>query len=122
MHSAGCKGLINLTGNPDANALTSVVVKLTFLPGFRIMEKSLMTGWLFLYFKPNHNLRVEMLSGVISTGVWSGPEVDPFCTDEMNPSLYKFMAISKCKRESGIDVVAMCTFVQFLTWAHKLAK
>lgn len=121
-HSAGCNGLINLTGKPDANAFTSVLVKLTLLPGFRIIEKSLMTGLFFLYFKPNHNLRVEMLSGVTSTGVWSGPVVEPFCTDEINPSLYNPKAICKCKRENGTDVAAMCTFVQFFTCAQKFAK
>ena len=113
---------MNLTVNPDANAFTSVLVKLTLLPGFRINEKSLSTGWLLRYFKPNHKRRVDTLSGVISTGFMSGPEVDPFCTDEMNPSLYNCKATWRCRREKGTEVVEIFTRVQFLTCDAKCAR
>ena len=120
--SAGCNALINLTGNPEAKALTSSVVKFTFLPGLEINEISLTTGWLLRYFNPNHNLLVAMLSGVTSTGFKSGPLVDPFWISEINPSLYKPRATSKWRRENGTEVVDMLTLVQFLRWAQKLAR
>jgi hypothetical protein len=63
-----------------------------------------------------------MLSGVTSTGYWSGPDVEPFCTDDINPSLYKPSAIWRCNRLKGMDVVAALTFVQFFIWLHKCAK
>lgn len=104
---------MNLTGKPEAKALTSVVLKLTFLPGLETKERSLITGRLFLYFIPNHNRRVAMLSGVTSTGFWSGPTVEPFCMDERKPSLYKFKATCKCNLDNGTEVRPMLTFVQF---------
>lgn len=93
MLSAGCNGLMKRTGSPDANAFISVDVKFTFLLGFRIKEKSRITDWLLRYLSPNHNLLVAMLSGVTSTGCKSGPDVDPFWTDDRKPSLYKPRAI-----------------------------
>lgn len=122
IHSAGCNGLINLTGNPDASALISVDVKFTFRPGFRTNEKSLIIDWLLRYFNPSHKRRVEMLSGVTSIGFKSGPVVEPFWIDEINPSLYNPNATCKCIRENGTDVVATWTFVQFLRWLQRLAK
>lgn len=122
MLSAGCNGLMNRTASPDANAFTSVAVKLTFLLGFRINEKLRITDWLLRYLRPSHNLLVAMLSGVTSTGYWSGPDVEPFCTDDINPSLYKPSAIWRCNRLKGMDVVAALTFVQFFIWLHKCAK
>lgn len=85
--SAGCKGWTKRTDRPEANALISVGDMLTFLPGFRIIEISLITGELFLYFKSTHKRRVAILSGVTSTGTLSGPLVEPFCTADKKPSL-----------------------------------
>ena len=76
----------------------------------------------FLYFNPSHNLRVEILSGVTSTGAWSGPDVDPLWIEERNPSLYKPRATCKCNLENGTDVVESLTFVQFLMWAQRFDK
>lgn len=113
---------MNLTGKPEAKALTSVVLKLTFLPGLETNERSLITGRLFLYFMPNHKRRVAMLSGVTSTGFSSGPAVEPLCIDERKPSLYKLRATCKCNLDKGTEVRPIFTFVQFFKWAQKLAR
>lgn len=113
INSPGCSGLISLTVTPEQSFLMSLCERYTLVLGLEINRQELKIGLFSLYFSSIHSLLVDMLSGVTSTGVSSGPFVEPFWSDDMNPCLYKLYANCKCIRVYGIEVRVVLTREQF---------
>lgn len=87
INSPGCNGFTFLITEPEHSFFKSLFSKTIRKLGLEINWHLFKIGLFSLYFRPSHNLLVEMLSGVTSTYSLSGPMVEPFCRDEMNPCL-----------------------------------